>query len=42
MSYFEFRQWIESCFPWWAPFAIPLAVSVTVIVFSTLERIRRK
>jgi hypothetical protein len=32
MNLFEFRQWLESFFPWWTPFVIPSLLLLSICV----------
>jgi hypothetical protein len=41
MSMFEFREWIESATPWWAPFVVA-CVAFGWIIFDLRAFSRRK
>lgn len=42
MTYFELREMIESAFPWWAPFALPLTILAIMLVLHARTKFRGK
>lgn len=38
MSYFDFRESIESAVPWWVPFAVPVLIFALAAVLALGDR----